>query len=785
MASGSPQLHPIAIENDELKLTIRQQRVLIRNKAALLGEKTSKYPVNPKVSDKLKFIKEKTSSYFKSEKQEATQHKTALKNWLETDGNFEADPWSHLLLSWCVTLLELGGSKKRVIRKSTVNDYLISVAEPILTVLTNDDYDLTEPDDWIEALNKVITLVKSPSRRVFVRYFANYLLQTKVAPEFELSELDIPSHQTQVDANILTCHEAEIVLQYFEAQTDITSQTARLLFCLGFFSGLRRQEASKLKLRDIQINGKLSEVHVRRNLQRELKSPQSARNVPLAPFWPEQEIKFLQYFVESALSERRIDQALFADQVIVSKAFTQLSDLLRQITAEPNFRFHHLRHSYANWMYWLLHAHQSEKKLPAICSTNFLEENKKHQAQHIAFLNHPWLSKEVAVALKERLGLTFALSRKKQFVLSHLLGHSSIETTCGSYLHLLDVFSYLFLSKNYQLSRPLLIQHFGYHAKVISLHPLQLKKSVSLLQQPTLLNHEQITKNVTIESSLPILRQHQAVAVETETKQVSLVQLANFMILHEKSLSAMAIASSLELTPAEIEKLIQCYQVTATRTEYKALFTKIKANNLTKKCTNNVVAWCEILEFENGVNALNQQAIKDLISIMIPGKGFLPRTDCVIKAAELLKLTHQLKIPPQQHAFRLLIANHTDSQKLRRGNFADAQFVAATAEDWINKLVKHINLKAASFECASLFQFTSKVSQQEFDKLPITVKLIQSKEVLYKNNPLLEVRILTSQKRLNKASHNQIDTRDKSLANLIKVLCLWFSWQKLKENNPN
>ncbi|MDD4864229.1 MAG: tyrosine-type recombinase/integrase [Alishewanella agri] len=757
--------YPQPVLNDALEesftLTERQRRTMLRHShsGGLTQEKQKKSEKSILIKDKLKLIKTLTAPLFIKQNKDFTKAKTELKVWLESDQNFTDDPLCWLLLSWCIRLLEFGSSHKRVLRKDTVKDYLMSLATPVLTVLSNDDYDLSEAEDWIEALNKIVSLVKSPQRCAYVRYFAKFLLNNQIVPDLDLSELNIPGYQVKTDANLLTCQEAELLLNHLRKQKDEVAKVARILFCLGFFSGLRRNEAAKLKIKDIQINGGLSEVRVRRNKNRELKSPHSSRNVPMAPFWPEVEILFIKRFVDDARIEYRVDHDLFDDQDLVTNAFAYLTQCLKQLTQDQNFRFHHLRHSYANWIYYLLHQHQI-----------------RNRALQASFLQHEWLNEQISNQLKQRLGLTFDLSRKKLFMISYLLGHSAIETTCGSYLHLLDVFAFLITSDATRSSRKLLIHIHGYESVMTEQYPLKLTKiSQEIAKQISLVDVAHAT-NIADLSLQSEKNDSMQIGTQLSSFSVNLVDLAEFIKRFEKDISLSNIAAKLRLTLNQVDMLVNAYQVVSNSSDQhvQKFFSKVKFNNLTNENFNQLQHWCEHLHVTNNLKNINAHEIQDIISILVPGKSYLPRSNERDKVRTLLKITKELSIHPQLIKFRLLLPIFRD--ELSENPKFEALLVNTIILQWQSFIADtlenepHIDVVYKNELSKNRYIAKGEVGSG-------TLEHVKSLEVLYKTfrqTGLLEIYVTPSVKQLNDESGTTMTVRDRSFVCLLKLLLVWF-----------
>jgi len=96
--------------------------------------------------------------------------------------------------------------------------------------------------------------------------------------------------------------------------------------------------------------------------------------------------------------------------------------ILRGITNDDNIRFHHLRHSFANWLLIRLLANS----YPKIIDSN------------IQVFNHDEFNEDKILKLNNELLYDGFKVRPILYQVANMLGHASPKTTLGSYIHLDD-----------------------------------------------------------------------------------------------------------------------------------------------------------------------------------------------------------------------------------------------------------------------------------------------------------------------------------------------------------
>lgn len=366
--------------------------------------------------------------------------------WL-TNNKDTYSPYLWLLMAWAKSLLTDGGQIKSELKSGTIIDYISSIGSEFLTVFCQYKIETLDLDDWIDLLDEVSQEIKSSQRKSLVIYLACYLRDSGLVPELAVSELDIAASHGQVDANIISPHHIDMIIQYLMKQNGEIYRDAILLLCLCYFSGLRRSEAGYIQLSDFTFSTDLSgpvDMYIRLNVKRGIKSKAARRVLPLDVLWPADHLSLLRnkimYCRQLSVTPTR---SLFEDNRKVEKAFLLITDLMHYVTGDQTLRIHHLRHSFANWQWFRL-------------NPSALSQARKQ----LTLFNHSLFSAEQVEKFHARLGLKPA-SRKSMYVLCHLLGHKEPSSIIASYLHLRDLAGYLLLNTGAIIQNKQLTQTLG------------------------------------------------------------------------------------------------------------------------------------------------------------------------------------------------------------------------------------------------------------------------------------------------------------------------------------
>lgn len=365
-----------------------------------------------------------------------------LRPRLESNEMAASAPWGWIVLSWMYQLLKFGGKHKKRLRLTTIKSYVSYVAGPFIQEFSGCAPKKMDSLDWAEKLNIVAEQIAS-TKKAFVLYFAEFLIESDIVTNLCLSDIDIPSIGHRVNANLITHHEAERIIEACNSLGTPTAKIAKLCFYLGFYSGLRRGEVAGLQFADFTIKGaQYANLHVRPNKYRELKSSESSRNLPLDCLWPEPSLLELFDYLNVTKTKFTQEKSLiFKDTRQLNEAFSLLTEIMKIVTDEPEIRYHHCRHSFCNWTWIRLnYADPSQLTDFSFCQHEFFAPD-----------NHQQLCQRLAIA---------PFSRKKLWALSGLLGHSSPEVTTSSYFHLSEFIQRTKFS-NHQPSDTLLRRFWG------------------------------------------------------------------------------------------------------------------------------------------------------------------------------------------------------------------------------------------------------------------------------------------------------------------------------------
>jgi site-specific recombinase XerD len=368
-------------------------------------------------------------------RKQSNKNKLALKivhAYLEKN-TVQKNFYVQLLICWSKYMLLYGGVRKRVLRAGTVADYIGSIQKQLLLEFSEYNFFELDCEDIIDKLQNVANSVKSPPRKACAYYFGKFFIQAGLVPDLPIELLDIETGTSQVDANIISVEQAENILTILDSdKLGVFSNDAVLVFCLGFYTGLRRGELMYLQVQDFEILKSPENLEInltiKPNSSRIPKSHRGRRLIPLSVLWPKKWLRRLEQklaFVRDGQS--RGNKLLFPENKVLQQILSKISEAMRRYLNDPKFRFHNLRHSFANWQYFRLVVRPqllaADNELPGC-------------------IGHEYFSLSDCEKLQARLAL-LGVSRKKVHALATLLGHVSSDITFASYIHLRDYFIYL------------------------------------------------------------------------------------------------------------------------------------------------------------------------------------------------------------------------------------------------------------------------------------------------------------------------------------------------------
>lgn len=147
-------------------------------------------------AEQITLVERFTSVLIKTSLKESVQINNELQNelrkWLELNDNAKAYPWVWMVLSWLYNLLRHGGKYKKRLRLTTIKAYIGYVASSFIQEFPGCAPKKMEGLDWGEKLNIVAEQITS-TKKAYILYFAEFLIESELVPDLCLSDIDIPS----------------------------------------------------------------------------------------------------------------------------------------------------------------------------------------------------------------------------------------------------------------------------------------------------------------------------------------------------------------------------------------------------------------------------------------------------------------------------------------------------------------------------------------------------------------------------------------------------------------
>lgn len=348
-----------------------------------------------------------------------------------------------------VASLSVGGHKLAI---STAKSYLVAVAKRLGGRLGGTDPrslctetleilygEILEDADYESGARK-------QRRRIAraLREFHNFLVQRfQFEPINPREVLGIGKGLVLVDANLITPDEYEHISRRIPetikslhpsipAQAKLT-KAAQLIFMLSFRCGLRRMEVLMLKNADFSEHTP-AELLIRPSDARRLKTKSATRKMPLYALLPENDLAELRNWKIARKAEIAAsptsdhEQFLFGipeldfDFIPQDTIFPIIHHAMREVTGDPSMRFHHLRHSFANWTFlqlMLADLPNIPELFPHLPITSDLLGDSKRFRDNLYGRSDP--------------------TRRHVYAVASLLGHSGPDISLEHYIHFCDL----------------------------------------------------------------------------------------------------------------------------------------------------------------------------------------------------------------------------------------------------------------------------------------------------------------------------------------------------------
>jgi integrase len=359
-------------------------------------------------------------------------------------------PVTRLLLEWTKWLLGGYHDKSRMFDRNTVvqstaRRYLRTIGRH-LVVLAGDENLLEMDAEDFESLYELSAarVIHGTERGNFwarISSFHSFLMLAGASP-VEIAELDgfESVGAGQVSANLVSEEDFQAfkraILGHPGWGQEMPAERILLAAVLGFRCGLRRREIQMLLLHDVHPEPDPYLV-VRSSEFARLKSHSAHRRLPLKAIVPNDELKLLLEYVgrRKATLDETTSGLVFSRQgdprapLSDSELFAPITVAFQAIIglAKPRFRFHHLRHSFANWLFLALVRIDNPELLS---KHDRLAQCSPFTAERLNSLTKTFFPR--------LLGIPPAPTKKNLYIISGLLGHLSPLTTVRCYLHLCD-----------------------------------------------------------------------------------------------------------------------------------------------------------------------------------------------------------------------------------------------------------------------------------------------------------------------------------------------------------
>jgi len=333
-----------------------------------------------------------------------------------------------LLAGWAVHLCRNGTSYKSSLAYSTIEKYLLLVANRLCpaTAKLVGSFDFDE-DDFEQLYLSVVASEPKKIRPELARLlyaFHSYIVDSYLVEDLDWSEIMATAGGSgpisYADANYITSSEyhraSQAVLQDASLSDYQRWQRAGLLMW-GYRFGLRFGEAFRLQYRDIQRDGDELCLWVRNTLHGEVKTNASRRVVYLLEELSDDEKVVLDGLISAGKSDFQEDGLIpLLRSSAGSRALQNryqvaqyLGRLLKNVTGDESIRFHHMRHGFVTRQVGAF----AGVDIPGFCNETLRPWVRREDAENL--MGYPLRSISVAI------------------------GHASEMTTLGSYTHCLDL----------------------------------------------------------------------------------------------------------------------------------------------------------------------------------------------------------------------------------------------------------------------------------------------------------------------------------------------------------
>jgi integrase len=374
---------------------------------------------------------------------------------------------------WLFYLLDVKNLKIKTLRT-----YFSSIGSKWLSFTVDVELNLFDESDFFELYESMLDVETSEKSKCYcssrLRDFHIFATRELGFPALSQPLPYSKNGRTYVRAGFINELTFKLLLQsvsYIEDLQELTKQGLKCLLIIAYRAGLRRGELIKLKFFDIEDSDE-KWVFIRNNKYGTNKSGSALRKIPLAVLLLDTEIEILDKY----LAARRLDINAQTNALLFSmpaaneipleanKISAMVKYLLKAITGDLPFTFHHLRHSALSKLHVVL---EGDKELISeLTPYSFKQANKIRE-----------------VLVNEDVDNN---PRDIYWALAGVAGHTTPEVTFAHYLHFTDkIIANKVLKSSQKYSSKELMQLSGFSSNFFT----RLCKNEKLDQESIDINH--------------------------------------------------------------------------------------------------------------------------------------------------------------------------------------------------------------------------------------------------------------------------------------------------------
>jgi len=338
---------------------------------------------------------------------------------------------------WVLSLIEPNNTEDdpKVLSGGSIKTYTGSIGKYFIPLLTEKRIQDATIEELYDKIEFFISKYQSNANTSNIRKFLKFVRDQHGRVELkELIDKKYANLAISYPKPLLHFSDVTTVLSWLAGRD--SDSMFRYAIILGFYAGLRAGEIEGLKLSNLIYDGGYV-LCIRKS-----KTKNGIRNIPLYLIMPEEYLKELVDYWRGEIKKRPAHDFFFVrkGKSISSK---QLATRVSKLFAEKLkivIRFHHLRHSFANWFLirWFAAIHGREHFSPTapFLKSIVFSKDYLHRVSCLLFgFREPQNG-------QNNFSHVFA-------ALARLIGHGSPKVTIRYYIHTVDFLSYLCFRRKY------------------------------------------------------------------------------------------------------------------------------------------------------------------------------------------------------------------------------------------------------------------------------------------------------------------------------------------------